>query len=314
MRSEAKKEREVKVIDIEGYHCGSHAKNLVFASDRPVEADSNYRLLSDGSLMALFGIEVETQNWGIKSQKIYANVLKGICFQNFHPDLWKIEEDGSLRGNSDSSAECISQPMTKAYIRNHYRDFKAMFEWFEALGIKCDKTGDCGMHTHISTTCFGRSKAVQDEAIKKFVYIINRHYDLMMKLVYRRPDADGSTFYFRQRRFSKAEVKNMELRHFPNDHHSCINLGHYLEGNIELRLVGGQKNFPCFRNTMESVFHLVEVSKNISWADADNIVKIFEGCNNYVFNRLATYVKQANLISDSELDAIRPTVVNKQFI
>ena len=70
--------------------------------------------------------------------------------------------------------------MTKAYIRNHYRDFKYMFEKAEAFGISCVRTGSCGMHTHISNFCFGRDKKTQDEAIRKFLYIINKHGKLNM--------------------------------------------------------------------------------------------------------------------------------------
>lgn len=311
MRKESRKTHDVNVAEVSGYHRGNHENHLVFASDRPINADRTYHL-EDGSLPSMYGLEVETQNWGISNQKIYANVLRSICFQTFHKDLWKIEEDGSLRGNSDSSAECISQPMTKAYIRNHYRDFKAMYEWFNNLGISCDGTGDCGMHVHISNTCFGREKKTQEEAIKKFIYIINKHYDLMRTAVYRRLDNDGSTFYFA--RMNIEGIKNCDLSYFPNNHHACINIGHYDEGNIELRLVGGQKNFPCFRNTMEVVFHLVEASKRISWKDCDDIVKIFSGCNQYVYDRLKTFVHDANLISDYDLNSIFTSVKREQLL
>ena len=311
MRKEGKKAREVNVERVHGYHRGYHERNLVFSSDRPIEADADY-VLSDGTMMPMFGLEVETQNWGIKDQTIYANVLKGICMQHFHKDLWKIEADVSLAENCDSSAECITQPMTKAYIRNHYRDFKAMFEWFGNLGVSCDRTGDCGMHTHISNVCFGREKKTQDEAIRKFVYIVNVHYELMMRLFHRRKDAEGSTYYFS--RMDVDNIRNIDLNRFGNNHNVCINLGHYSEGNIELRLVGGQRNFPCFRNTMESVFHIIEASKRISWADCDDVVKVFSGCNNYVFDRLATYVRDDGCISAEQLEEIRPTVVRKEFI
>ena len=312
MRKEAKETRNVNIAHVDGYHCGDYEKKLVFASDRPLEADETYHLLSDGSMMPIIGIEWETQNWGITNQTIYANVLRDIVFKNFHKDMWKIERDGSLSYGCDSSAECISQPMTKAYIRNHYRDFKAMWTYAEEFGISCDETGDCGMHTHISNTCFGREKKTQDEAIKKLIYIVNTHYDLMLKSLHRRPDRHGSTHYFG--RMDISGIKDWDLSEAYDDHNVCINMGHYDDENIELRLVGGQKNFPCFRNTMETIFHLIEVSKRISWADCDDIVKVFSGCNNYVYDRLATYVYEANLISRNQLEAIKETVIEKEFI
>lgn len=306
-RKEALTEHSVTIEHVEGYHCGEHEKQYVFVSDRPSEATYDYHLVSDGSLPAMYGIELETQNWGITRQTIYANVLRYICFQNFHKDLWKIERDGSLTG-SDSSAECISQPMTKAYMRNHYKDFKAMWKFFSELGISCDETGKCGMHVHISNTCFGREQKTQDEAVRKLLYIVNKHYDLMVRLVYRNPNVTG--YCPQMLDFTDKEYcKNHSLNSFDDDHYVCINMGHYREAeNVELRLVGGQKSYACFRNTMECVFHLVEAVKRISWNDCDSIVKIFKGCNQYVFDRLSTYVFDAGLISNVELNSIRETI------
>lgn len=316
MRKEAKVQHEIEHGTISGYHRGEaqHERRLVFASDRPNEADREYRL-ADGSMLPMFGIEVETQNWNIIGQTAYANILKHIIFETFPKDLWKYEEDISLnRHGCKSYAECITQPMTKAFIRNHYKDFKVMFDWFSTLGTDCTKTGDCGMHTHISITNFGRSKAVQDEAIRKFVYMVNRHYDFMMVLLNRRFDSDGETGYFGQMCLDKEDCKNLDFDNFYNDHGKCINLGHYNHGDIELRLVGGQKNYPCFRNTMESVFHLIEASKRISWNDCESLAKIFSGCNNYVFNRISTNCFRADKISAEDIEAIRPTVITKEFL
>lgn len=315
MRADSKKQREIVTGEICGYHHGDYEERLVWASDRPQKADHMYRLLSDGSMLPMFGVEVETQNWGIANKAIYANVLKQIVFQFFPDKLWKYENDASLDDHGcDSSAECISQPMTKAFIRNHYRDFKSMFDWFEKLGTSCVRTGDCGMHVHMSITNFGRSKKTQDEALRKFYFIVNHHYGLIRNLVARRKDADNSTYYFGQVRISMEEAKNIDFDTWnPNNHHVAVNLGHYRNGDIEFRLVGGQKNYPCFRNTMESVFYLIDAVKRISWADCLNPVKIFSGCNQYVFDRLESIVHDAGYITDAQLAEIRPTVKNDNF-
>ena len=316
MRKESKQTRQIEQGIISGYHRGEcqHDRRLVFASDRPLEADRQYRL-SDGSMLPMFGIEIETQNFNIIGNTAYASILKHIIFETFPNDLWKFEEDCSLNQHGAKSyAECITQPMTKAFIRNHYRDFKVMFDWFKNLGTDCTQTGDCGMHTHISVTNFGRSKAVQDEAIRKFLYMVNKHYDFMMVLVNRRLDAWGETGYFGRMPVSKEECKTMDLSLAYNDHGLCINLGHYESGDIEFRLVGGQKNYACFRNTMESVFHLIEASKRISWNDCDDLVKIFSGCNNYVFDRISTNCFRASQITAEQVEAIRATITTKEFL
>ena len=98
MRKGANVAREHTIADISGYHHGDYDKYCVFVSDRPQETDEHYQYFADGKKVekALFGFEWETQNWGIKDDKIYANVLRDIVFSKFHPYLWKIEYDSSL--------------------------------------------------------------------------------------------------------------------------------------------------------------------------------------------------------------------------
>ena len=309
MRREARYERQINIAHVAGYHHGNsqYSKHFVFASDRPNEADASYHLIKDGSLPAMIGIEVETECWGITNSTIYANLLRDVVFKVFPADLWKIESDCTLNGG-DVGAECITQPMTKAFIRNHYRDFKAMYEYFREFGIDPARTGDCGQHAHISLTCFGRTKAAQDEAIRKLFYIVNKHYDLICALLYRRAD--------RQRwcgRMDYTDAWTMDLNYMDGDHANGCNYSHYRHGNIELRIPGGQKDYPCFRNTMESIFHLIEASKSISRKDCDDIVKIFSGCNQHVFDRLRSYCYERGTITVEQLNAIHETVKTVDF-
>lgn len=315
MRNGANVARQHTIARVNGYHHGDHEKYCIFTSDRPLECTNEYYTnFIDGSPVekALYGFEWETQNWGICNQTIYANVLRDIVLQPFHDELWKIEDDCSLRG-ADSWAENITQPMTKAYIRNHYRDFRYMWEKASAVGIDCERTGDCGMHIHISNYAFGRNQKSQETAIRKFCYIINHHYDFFLYALYRNPEVR----HYCKKMYDfddKEYCKTFDMDYQENDHYVCINLGHYDEGNIELRLVGGQKDFPCFRNTFEVVFHIMEAVKTLSWNDCDDLVKIFMGCNQYVYDRLNTYVKGANQISERQCNEILATVVREQLL
>lgn len=309
MRKEAREERTVNIAQVAGYHHGNnqYEKHLVFASDRPNEADATYHLMKDGSLPAMIGIELETECWGIKSSTIYANLLRDVVFKVFPANLWKIESDCTLDGG-DVGAECITQPMTKAFIRNHYRDFKAMYEYFRSFGIDPARSGNCGQHAHISLTCFGRNKATQDEAIRKLFYIVNRHYDLICALLFRRQDRQDWCG-----RMDYTQAWTMDLNNMPGSHGNGCNYSHYSHGNVELRIPGGQKDYPCFRNTMESIFHLIEASKSISRKDCDDITKVFAGCNQHVFDRLRSYCYERGTISTEQLDAIQQTVKMVDF-
>lgn len=289
MRKEARENVTVNVASVQGYHqrntgAVSYAyqgfrQNKYFASDRPILLDANFNRPNGESLKG-YGLEIETQCNGITNQRVLADVFDKIIFDLFPPDLFKMQDDGSLGGRT--SAECITQVMTKAFIRNHYRDFKAMYNtYFPAFDISADSANTaCGMHVNISNACFGDSPEKQELAIRKLFYIVNRHYDLCCSLFYRK----GSTRYCGRMRYDN--IKTVSLSAFYSDHGCAFNLGHFGEGRIELRLVGGQRNYACFRNTMESVFFLVDRVKKLSWDDCDKVAEIFKGCNQYVYDRL----------------------------
>jgi len=288
MRKDAKQTNQVRLAGVQNYHSHSSGTNYAYAgfhsnkyftSDRFIPLDENF-CRPDGQPLQGYGLEIETECNGINAQTVLAEVYDKIIFDHFPADLFKMQNDGSLHGRTN--AECITQVMTKAFIRNHYKDFKTMYNtYFPAFGISADSANThCGMHVNISNAVFGKTEAAQEQAIRKLYYIVNKHFDICKKLFYR----CGSTYYCDQMDYT--EARTMDLTAFSTDHYVCINLGHYTEGRIELRIVGGQKSFACFRNTMESVFFLVERCRSISWADCDNLTAIFKGCNQYVFDRL----------------------------
>ena len=311
MRKEAKQNNSITLARVQGYHEGHYhgnyayqgfQSNKYFTSDRYIPLDNDFNR-PDGQPLQGFGLEIETECNGIVSDTVLAEVFDKIIFDHFPADLFKMQHDGSLGGRT--SAECITQVMTKSFIRNHYKDFKSMYDlYFPSFSIKADSASTrCGMHINISKACFGRTTEGQDKAIRKLYYIINKHFGFCCKLLYRM----GSTGYCGQMNYSNA--KTMDLSSFGSDHYVCFNLGHYNEGRIELRLVGGQKNYACFRNTMESVFFLVDRVRSLNWADCDDLVKVFAGCNQYVFSRLTLCG-----LSDTQLEEIKATVKEEELL
>lgn len=320
MRNNARQEIELERARIQGYHEGGswssgdqsyaymgYTENRYFTSDRFIKLNEQFQR-EDGKPLKGFGLEIEIECFSISSRKALAEVLDKIIFAQFPPHLFKMQSDGSLEG--ESSAECITQPMSKEFIRNNYRNFKNMFDhYFKIFDISAVQTGNCGMHCNISNACFGREQKTQEQNIRKLYYIVNKHFNLMCALFNRDVNA---TRYCEQMDYRRA--KSMNMHNAESNHYVCFNLGHYDVGRIELRLVGGQKSFACFRNTMESIFHLIEATKNLSWDDLDDITKIFDGCNNYVYDRLRTLVYESGFITSEELDCIRTTVKTERFL
>lgn len=298
-----------------GYH-GNYAyqgfkSNKFFTSDRFIKLDENFNRC-DGKPLKGYGLEIESECRGIRNQTVYAEVLNKIIFAEFPDDLFKLQNDSTLEG--DTNAEIITQVMTREFIRNQYPAFKAMYNvYFPAFNVSCSASGNCGMHVNMSNALFGAKEESQVTAIRKFLYIVNKHYALFCALTNR---SISNTNWCRQMPTyaTKEGAKNADMYRMPSSHGNCFNASHFPEGRIELRIVGGQKDFACFRNTMESIFHVVEAVKKLSWDDCDDLAKIFSGCNQYVFDRLNTKCRNAGTISLAKLQEILPTVKTEQLI
>ena len=314
MRKDKQVTKNISLAAVQGYHQGGYTGNYAyqgfanrkyFTSDRYINLDANFRR-PDGKPLKGYGLEIEAECNGITKQDVLAEVLDKIVFAQFPADLFKMQRDGSLGGRS--SAECITQVMTREAVRNCYAGFKAMYDvYFPAFSISCSSSGNCGMHVNISNACFGNAESSQALAIKKLLYIVNRHFKLVCALTNR--DPNRTMYCARMNEFvSMTHCKNADLNHMPSSHGICFNAGHYPEGRIELRIVGGQSTFGCFRNTMECVFHLVDAVKRLKWEDLDDVTKIFAGCNRYVFDRLNTKCRQAGVITSDDVNAIRETI------
>lgn len=198
--------------------------------------------------------------------------------------------------------------MTKEFIRNNYANFKTMWnEVFPMFGMTTND-GHCGMHVNISVGHFGKDEKTQAEAVRKLYYIINKHYDLFKEAFYRKGSCDWCG------RMPINSVKDMDVHRMSSSHGNCFNGSHFDAGRVEIRLVGGQKDFACFRNTMETVFHIVERVKTLKWNEVDDLTAIFKGCNSYVYDRLSTNCRNAGLITDSQLLAIKETVESVRYL
>lgn len=281
----------------EGYaFAGFRGGNKYFTSDRFVKLNENYERV-DGKPLKGFGLEIELECSTIMNDNVLAEILDKVALATFPEGLFKYQHDGSLGGRS--STEAITQIMTKEFIRNRYPDFKRAWEYFKALGVSATDSGNCGMHVNISNGCFGKTEDTQADGIRKLFYIVNRHYDLMCVMFNRNR---RNTTYCRQMSYTNA--RTMDLHNMSASHGNSFNGSHFDVGRIEIRLVGGQKDFPCFRNTMESVFHIVDRVKEMSWADCDSVAEIFKGANAHVVDRCKKACEEG-VMSASDYESIK---------
>ena len=317
MRKDAKKSNNrMNGGNLQSYHQGGigqayafagFEENLYYTSDRTIKCDEHFNRL-DGKPLKGYGLEIET-NFSMANgardgiaQNIVSNIMATAIFPLFPAHLFKQQQDCTITGT-----ECITQVMTKEFIRNNYRNFKTMWnEAFPMFGIST-ATG-VGMHVNVSVGLLGTTAKAQEENTRKLFYIINRHYDLF-RVAFNRT---GSTAWCGRMEYTNA--RHMNVHSMSSSHNNCFNGSHFDAGRIEIRLVGGQKNYACFRNTMETIFHIVGRIKELSWSQLDSIPAIFSGCNQYVFDRLKSNVFSAGFITQSDLDAIRATIKTEELL
>lgn len=258
-----------------------------------------------------YGVEIETGCDGIIGNEAYATVLKNVLFPILPEGFFKLQRDGSLSGKS--TAEIISGIATKEAWRNMYPAMKQMFnEFFPMFRVGADAAHGCGMHVNISRGLLGKAAESQTETAKKLIYFINKHYDFCAALFAR----EGSTYYCGQM-YSRPTWDNIDndFSYYTdmNDHSLCMNLSHWDAGRLEIRLVGGQKQYGTFRNTMETIFFLIPRLIKLQRKDLDDFTKVFSGCNKYVFDRLKTKCRDTGKITDSQLETIRATVTDENY-
>ena len=297
MRKEAKNRTPIEYNTIQGYHertewgtnyaeQGFEGGFKFFASDRPIPADAKNKG---------YGLEIEMTSQ-LNNARALAFVLDKGVFAHFPKGLFKMQHDGSLGGNT--SAEVITQPMSKAFIRNHYNDFHAMYDFLHDFGTAPDNS--CGMHTNISMSCFGSTREKQEAAIIRLHNWISDNYNFACALFKRHPDYTG--YCGRMRRIEELTPSG--------SHGTMCNYSHINEENaarVELRLVGPQKSFGSFRNTLEVVFHLVEAAKD--GRDFSDPVKLWSGCNECVLDRLNDLVMEGKM-PVARYEAIAATAID----
>ena len=170
MRNENRRNNENLNLDrtLQGYHQGGYGaanheqyafmgytKNLYFVSDRAKELDENFNPVDGTTILKGYGLEIET-NFAYSDHALAANILRYTVFPLFPKHLFKIQADCTITG-----AEMITQVMSKEFIRNHYKDFKQM--WDEIFpNFRIDTQNEnCGMHVNVSLALLGTTPAAQ---------------------------------------------------------------------------------------------------------------------------------------------------------
>lgn len=316
--------RQAKQIEslAQGYHGGNYEnqsyafegykKNLYFTSDRYIELDENFTPLDGKTILKGYGLEIETDCEWRMQEDMKAHFINDTIVRNANLDekLFKYQHDGSITG-----IECITQVMTKERIRNDYSKWMSFYDGLSRYQMLPGR--NCGMHVNVSNAVFGTTQEKQEDAIKKLVFLMENSYQLIARLFNRGISNTNYCGRFRYDYLSDIDyLKSTRLSNCSglttNDHGKMFNGSHFSVGRVEIRLVGPQTRFEEFRNTMESVFHLVERAKEISWKDVTKLDVWFKGCNAHVLDRLSR-CRNEGYLSTEMYETIKSTSTDVKY-
>lgn len=123
------------------------------------------------------GFELEVQNYKrkINHNKTAYDLIDACGF-----------EDNELRyaydGSVNAGFEIISEPHTIKAFYTQKQKFINMLNYLASLGYTSHKSGDCGLHIHISRRFFGKTRDIQDTAIAKIMTFYDENWDNIVKI------------------------------------------------------------------------------------------------------------------------------------
>lgn len=307
MRKEARTQRTANITNCNSYHgtfdsTAQHQANAFydgakyFASDRA-------KSLYDVTMPKGYAVEWEMTSNLTSDSTILATILNSEFKAHMPENFFKFERDCTV------DIECVSQIGTKAFWRNHYAGMKAIYKYLKTVQTYPNANRkSCGMHVNISIANFGKDEATQIANMAKIHRWINateENYQFARAMVHR----EGSTQW--------SGRMNPDYLDRGGSHYDCMNYSHLEEGTasrLEIRLVGAQQTYGNWRNTMETIFWLVKQSKELSAKDWNNPVKLWSGCNQYVFDRLTDAVAIYGTINAADYETIRANVKREELV
>lgn len=307
MRKEARTQRTANITECHHYH-GTYVEGELqansFEGGAKYFASDRAKALADVITARGYGLEMEMTSRLTRDSRILATILNAELKAHMPLGFFKFERDCTV------DIECITQVATKAFWRNHYAAMKAVYQYLKTIQTFPNAGGqDCGMHVNISIANFGKDDATQRANIMKlhkWINESNESYKFACAMVHR--DIHHTDWCGRM---------NADYLNDDGSHGACMNYSHMNEGRasrVEIRLVGAQQTFGNWRNTMETIFWLVKQSKELSAKDWNNAVKLWSGCNQYVFDRLTDAVAIYGTINAADYETIRANVKREELV
>ena len=206
-----------------------------------------------GSGNIFYGVELEIDRGGECNQ----NAEKLYEIANSSDDRIYCKHDGSL----SDGFEIVSYPMTLNYHINNM-NWLDIFEKAIEMGYRSHNTHTCGLHIHVNRSAFGEDYNIQERAIGRVVFFVEKHWNELVKFSRRTPDnlnhwsAKYATISdTTEETYKKAKDKRM-------GRYVAVNLVN--SDTIEFRLFRGTLRYKTFIATLQLVDEICYCAANMT--------------------------------------------------
>ncbi|MBQ8310559.1 MAG: zinc-binding protein [Clostridia bacterium] len=199
-----------------------------------------------------FGVELEIDEGGEDDSSAEDVMYVG----NRSGEHIYCKHDGSLH----DGFEIVTHPMTLEY-HMAIMPWKDITDKARKLGYTSHQAETCGLHIHVNRTSFGESAEVQDEAIGRILYFVERNWNEL--LIFSRRTQEQLNSWARRYGY-KDQPKEM-LEHAKKGYdgrYTCVNLTNY--STIEFRIFRGTLKLNTILATLQLVNHICEVAVSLS--------------------------------------------------
>lgn len=216
-----------------------------------------------GSGPFYMGVELEIDGGGEDK----ANADELLCIGNFPNTRIYCKHDGSI----EDGFEIVSHPMSLDYHLNDM-PWEEIFDKAISMDYRSHQTSTCGLHIHVSRRAFGSNYDMQEEAIARAVYFVEKHWDKLLKFS-RRTEENICRWANRYGISENAKDTYKKAKDNRRGRYVAVNLEN--DYTIEFRLFRGTLRYITFAAALELVYEICRFAimltddefEKMSWND-----------------------------------------------
>ena len=206
------------------------------------------------------GVELEIDGAGESS----CHAQKILQIANGKDEHIYCKHDGSL----DEGFEIVSYPMTLAY-HTETMNWREIMEKAIELGYTSHNAGSCGLHIHCNRNFFGAEYEVQEIAIGRVIYLVEKFWNELVKFSRRTPSS-LNRWAAKYATISNTVTETYrKAKDKADSRYVAVNLTNF--ATIEFRMFRGTLRYETFLATLQLVDELCRTALNLYDAELENL-------------------------------------------